>query len=273
MILLLGGTSDTLPIALRLAERGHRVLVSKATDVPLAVGDHPQIETRHGRLDDRNLADLLDERAIRAIVDATHPYAVAIRAMARRAAEAHGIPYLTFVRPPAVDPAALGVEFAPDHRSAARRAFGRGRPVLLTTGTRNLDPYVEESRRTSVPLIVRALDHPQSLDVCRRAGIPPERMLAGRGPFSVEENRRHLHEFDIGVLVTKDSGFAGGVLEKLEAARAENCHVIVVARPVVASERAFTEIERPRGRAGASRNSKQIPMSKGPKSKTQDPLF
>jgi hypothetical protein len=40
----------------------------------------------------------------------------------------------------------------------------------------------------------------------------------------------------IGVLVTKDSGKAGGVAQKLEAARIANCEVVVVARPASDAE-------------------------------------
>ncbi|HSR13508.1 MAG TPA: precorrin-6A/cobalt-precorrin-6A reductase, partial [Thermodesulfobacteriota bacterium] len=54
--------------------------------------------------------------------------------------------------------------------------------------------------------------------------------LSGRGPFSVDENRRAIREYGIGTLVTKDSGAMGGVPEKLEAARLENCRVVVVKR-------------------------------------------
>jgi precorrin-6A/cobalt-precorrin-6A reductase len=243
MILLLGGTSDTSPIALRMAQCGYRVLVSKATDVPLKTEGHPNIEGRCGPLDERSLAELVDRRGIRAIVDATHPYAVAIRAAASRVAQQKRIPYLSFVRPAVVDATAPGVELAADHRAAAAAAFRRGRPVLLTTGTRNLAPYVAEARRTGLPLIVRALKHPQSLEACRRAGIPAEHVLACRGPFSVAENRRHIRAFGIGVLVSKDSGAAGGTAEKIEAARAEGCEVIVVARPALGNETVFADVD------------------------------
>ena len=185
---------------------------------------------------------MIAERKIRAIVDATHPYAVAIRATARRVAEQRRIPYLSFARPAAIDPHTAGVEFAADHAAAARAAFAHGRPVLLTTGTRNLAPYVAESRQSGLPLVVRVLDRPASLEACRQAGIPDERILAGRGPFSVEENRRHIRAFGIGVLVTKDSGRAGGVFEKIEAARAENCRVVAVRRPEPADPAAVTNV-------------------------------
>ena len=194
-------------------------------------------------MDEHDLGELVDRRGICAIVDATHPYAVEIRAAAIRVADDKGIPYLCFLRPAAIDPSMSGVEIVPDHRAAALAAFGRGRPVLLTTGTRNLGPYVEQARATQLPLVVRVLDHPESLDACLRAGIPRERVLLGRGPFFIEDNRRHLRSFGIGVLVMKDSGVAGGVTEKLQAAQAENCQVVVVARPAIGDHKVVTDVD------------------------------
>ncbi len=77
---------------------------------------------------------------------------------------------------------------------------------------------------------------------CRLSGVAEEWIVTGRGPFSVEENRRQIRAFDIGTLVTKDSGPAGGVPEKLAAARAEGCRVVVVRRPAD-DPAAFSEIE------------------------------
>ena len=252
MILLLGGVGGTAQIATAIAAQGYRVLVSKATSVPLDVGQHANIEGRCGPLDETGLLDLLAERKVRAIVDATHPYATTIRALASRVANQVGVPYLTFVRPAAIDASEPGVEFAADHAAAARAAFVYGRPVLLTTGTRNLSPYAAESQRTGVTLVVRVLENPESREACRQAGIADDRIIAGRGPFSVEDNRRHIRLFGVGVLVTKDSGQQGGTLEKLQAAREENCRVVVVQRPELGSrgepghaaspEQAFTDV-------------------------------
>lgn len=243
MILLLGGTSDTAPLALALATRGYRVLVSRATDARLPIGEHPRIEGRSGPLDDEGLAGLIRQRGIQAIVDATHPYAVTIRARAARIARSMSLPHFTFVRPATADASDPNVQFVSDHALAAQAAFAHGRPVLLTTGSRNLTPYVEASRRSGLTLIVRVLDHAASLAACHAAGLPDDRILAGRGPFSVETNRQQIRAFRIGVLVTKDGGQAGGTAEKLEAARIEGCRVIVVERPKIAGKEVFTSID------------------------------
>ncbi len=229
MILLLGGTKETGLIAQDLAEAGYEVLVSTATDIPLEVGSHPRVCRRAGELKEESMATLVREQGIKGIVDCTHPYAQSIRALARKVAAGQGIPYLTWIRPSTVN--GEGILWAADHIEAASLAFSFGQPVFLTIGSRNLEPYARESRRAGISLKVRILPHPASHEACRAAGVPQEDVLSGRGPFSVEENREAIRKHRIATLVTKDSGVLGGVPEKLEAARQENCRVIVVKRP------------------------------------------
>ena len=239
MILLIGGTSETAPLASGLAEAGYEVLVSTATDAPLAIGDHPRISRRAGRLDEEGLVAIGKEKGIRAIVDAAHPYAIAAHSAAQVAARRLGIPCLVFRRPEELTPesgrrpeaAGSPVRFVADHAGAAEMAFAEGLPVLLTTGSRNLGPYSQAARRTGVLLAVRILDSPESLAACRAAGIPEERIIVGRGPFSVEENLTAIRRFDIGVIVTKESGRAGGFEAKLAAAQQADCRLIVLRRP------------------------------------------
>lgn len=234
MILLIGGTSETAPLASGLAEAGYGILVSTATDSRLDVGSHPRISRRTGRLDEEGIVALGQEKGVRAIVDAAHPYATAVHETAENAAKRLGIPCLVFRRPEAPVPEGP-VCFAADHAEAAEMAFADGRPVLLTTGSRNLGPYAEAARRSGVPLAIRVLDAPESLAACRAAAIPEERTLAGRGPFSLKENLAAIRRFGIGMIVTKESGRAGGFDAKLAAARQANCRLIVLRRPETAA--------------------------------------
>jgi precorrin-6x reductase len=137
-----------------------------------------------------------------------------------------------------------GITFAADHEEAARLACAGGRAVLLTTGSRNLRPYAEEAKRTGTPLIVRVLPHSDSLAACEAAGIPGEMIIAAKGPFSVEENIDAIRKFGIRVLVTKDSGEAGGMPAKIAAARREKCLLIVVRRPASGDALSFQSVEK-----------------------------
>jgi precorrin-6A/cobalt-precorrin-6A reductase len=242
MILLLGGTSESVSLASQLAEQGYPVLVSTATDVPLDFENHPLISRRKGGLDQGELTSLIRSQGIRAIVDATHPYAQQIKTLAQKTAEELATPYFLWDRPPVV-PTDQGFLFAKDHEQAASLAFSIDRPVLLTTGSRNLEPYVRKSAQTKTPLWVRVLSHPGSVEACRQAGIEEDHILFGRGPFSVEDNRETIKKYSIGVLVTKDSGISGGVLNKLEAARQEQCQVVVIERPEGFPGKRFQRIE------------------------------
>jgi len=230
MILLLGGTGDTAPIARELAERGYKVLVSMATEISLELGTHPNISRRVGKLDEEGLARIIREGGIRAIVDSTHPYARLVRTTARRVSRRLEIPYFALSRRTGIPSGGI-ITLAASHEEAARIACSTGRTVFLTTGVKNLKPYVKEARRTGSKLIVRVLPAKSSLDACRALGIDEEFIIAKRGPFSVDENRSVMKRFGAGVLVTKDSGPAGGTPEKLEAARLEGCSVVVVKRP------------------------------------------
>lgn len=241
MILLLGGTSETAPLAEALAEAGHAVLVSTATDVPLFVGNHSRITHRNGRLTETDMLALIRERSIRAIVDGTHPYATDVRNTAERVATQAGIPYLTFVRPGGVDEQD-GVRLAATHPEAAGLACEPRRPILLTIGSKNVAVYARVAALARIPLIARVLPHADSIQLCHAAGLADDRIITGRGPFTVDENRRLIRRFGIGVLVTKDSGEAGGVPAKLEAARAEQCLLIVVGRPPQLSAHAFNNM-------------------------------
>jgi precorrin-6A/cobalt-precorrin-6A reductase len=230
MILLLGGTSDTAPIARELAERGYKVLVSMATEISLELSAHPNISRRAGKLDEEGITRLIREDGIVAIVDATHPYATLVRTTARRVSRRLNIPYFALNRSTGISNGER-VILAASHEEAARIACAEGRTVFLTTGVTNLKPYAEEAERTGSKLIVRVLPVKSSLDACRALGIDEKLIIAKRGPFSVDENRSVMKRFDAGVLVTKDSGPAGGTPEKLEASRLEGCPVVVVTRP------------------------------------------
>lgn len=241
MILLLGGTADTEPIAQALARRGFSVLFSTATDYPLSMGANPLISKRQGVLDKAKLTTLVRERNVTVIVNATHPYAEVIGPLASDVAEEMDIPYLRYLRPSSLDETTSAI-LVPNHNEAARIACSFRKPTLLTIGSKSLAPYVAASRETGTPLIIRVLDRQESIDACLDLGLDRSRIVAARGPFSIDENTSLIRRFHIGTLVTKDSGREGGVKEKLRAARDTGCRVIVVKRPQVAKKTVYNKI-------------------------------
>ena len=187
------------------------------------------------------MAALVEARGVRAIVDVGHPYADKLHATAREVAQRCQVHYLAFVRPGLVE--AFG-GCAGGRRSCHSRA---GNPPVRQAGP--VDDRLEEPRGVRRTVAAdRAGAGGGVLDWRRRsplaaAGHRAVATLAGRGPFSVEENRRQIRPFRTGVVVAKDSGRAGGTPEKLEAARLENCQVIVVRRPAWIGDNIFSDLE------------------------------
>ena len=239
MILLLGGTSETSPLAQALLDQGLELLVSTATDAPLTLP--PGVARRSGRMDADAIAELCARRGVRVLVDAGHPFALELHAACRAAATRTGLPLLRWLRAPSEWP--QDTLLATGHPDAARKAFDLGGPVLVTSGSRNLAPYVAEARRTGLPLLARVLDHPDSLAACRAAGLETPEIVTGRGPFGLQDNRTLLRRHRARALVTKDSGTAGGLQAKLDAARLEGCAVVMVTRPEADSD-GFTDAQR-----------------------------
>jgi precorrin-6A/cobalt-precorrin-6A reductase len=230
MILLLGGTAEARLIAEALTEEGFEVLLSTATRIPPRGGLPAEIRLRAGELDVHGFVRLICEQGIQAVVDATHPYAATTSANAWAASRRVEIPYVAFERPSTVTDAP-DIHWAADHDQAAALACSFRRPVLLTIGIRNVAPYVTAVRRNGLKLTVRILDHPSSIEACIRVGLAKEEIVCANGPFSVAENASIIARHKIGVLVTKDSGEAGGVPAKIEAARNAGCRIVVVKRP------------------------------------------
>lgn len=229
-VLLLGGTSETEPLALKLARSGYGVLVSTATDEVLRIGEHANIKRRCGRLGMKEMAALLAEGNFFALVDATHPYAGEVHQIARQACQQARLSYLRYQRQETKRHKGDWL-FAENHEEAALLACKSAQPILLTTGSRNLVPYVEEAGREGVPLFARVLEHEESIRACDEAGLEENQRILGRGPFSYEDNVELIRRHRIGVVVSKDSGDAGGVMEKWRAAQDEKCKFIVVKRP------------------------------------------
>jgi precorrin-6x reductase len=229
MILVLGGTSDARALADELRGAGHDVLLSTVSDYGARLAAAAGGKVRSGALDEAELSRLVEDSE--AVVDATHPFAARISPAAAAACARSARPYLRFERPAAV----LGetVVRAADAADAARRAVelaGDG-AVLLTVGSKTVDLYVRAARAADVRLVARVLPSPESLAACAAAGLEPRDVIAMQGPTSAELDAALLHHLGATVLVTKESGDAGGLGEKLRAAELAGATAVVVERP------------------------------------------
>jgi precorrin-6A/cobalt-precorrin-6A reductase len=233
MLLILGGTAEAraLAEAVTAAELWHprpvpRVLSSLAGRV--ADPRLPAGEVRIGGFGGPDgLADWLREHAVRAVVDATHPFAERISTHAAVACAWTGTPLLCLRRPgwsdaPPADPAVAPAEWTwVASLAEAAAAIPSGARVFLTTGRQGLDAFAAV---THAWFLIRCVDPPET-------PLPPHhRLLLARGPYTRAGETALIDGHRLSLLITKDSGGAL-TAAKLEAAARRGVPVIVVRRP------------------------------------------
>jgi len=226
-ILLIGGTSDSVLLARALVNAGYEVMASQATE---AVLDYPEkVMVRRGRLDRDGFSELVRADRIEAVLDAAHPFATALHDTVREAAESCGVPLLRMEREASALPSWVHLVDGPE--AAAELAFELGDTVLVTTGSRTLEAYASRARAVGGTLWARMLPCEESRAVAERCDLPETRIAWGRGPFTMEDTLELLRRSGAWVVVAKDSGEAGGLSERLEAAAIHGAKVVAIRRP------------------------------------------
>ncbi|QRP48033.1 cobalt-precorrin-6A reductase [Amycolatopsis sp. FDAARGOS 1241] len=219
-VLVLGGTAEARTLAAELHGRGVAVVSSLAGRVArprLPVG-----EVRVGGFGGiEGLTAWLREHDVRAVVDATHPFAERIGTNAFAAAEKAGVPLLRLARPGWQAGDGDRWHWAADLTEAAELLPGLGERVLLTSGRQGLGAF---AGLDALWFLIRCVDPPEPPLPARHE------VLLSRGPYEVDGERALLAEHAIDVLVTKDSG-GTMTAAKLTAARELGLPVVVVRRP------------------------------------------
>lgn len=234
---LFSGTTEGRRLSAALAELGAAVEVCVATEYGREEqGELPGVMVHTGRLDTAAIEILLQGADL--CIDATHPYATAVTANIRAAAEAAGVPYRRLLRRPSVLPE--GSITAANATEAAKRLAETEGNILLATGAKELSAFAFLGGARLYP---RVLPLRESLEACEAAGIPHRNIIAMQGPFSLALNLALMRQFDIRYLVTKDGGTAGGFGEKAEAARQAGATLVVIRRPVDSGEDYETILE------------------------------
>ena len=239
-LLVFGGTHEARQICAVLSRAGQPTEVCTATAYGAElVSGLPHITVRQGRLDALAMRELVSGGSYGAVIDATHPYAVEATANIRAACAGGRATYLRVVREPGLvegngdeSPEKAGARLvrAPSVAEAVRLLSQRPGRILLTTGSRNLQEFCR------VPgfaerIFVRVLPLPGILEQCLALGYGTGNIVAMRGPFSRELNAAMLKQLECSVLVTKDSGVAGGFAEKILGAADAGAEVVVIDRP------------------------------------------
>lgn len=235
-LLVFAGTSEGRRLIEQLAARGASVCASVATEYgKMLLPEGVRVFAE--RLDTDGMTTMLQTIRFDCVIDATHPYAAAATENIKAACAVSGVRYLRLSRP---ESRADGCVYAENAQKAAELLSALTGRVLLTTGSKELDKF------TSVPgfesrIYPRVLPTLESVDRCLSLGYQIQNLIAMQGPFTREMNCATMRQIGASILVTKESGEAGGFLEKLNAAHDVGATAIVIGRP--RDEKGFSEAE------------------------------
>jgi len=235
-LLVLAGTEDGRELANTLRSRGHDILVSTLTSYGADLAQEQGLQVRSGAIDAQILKELVEGEGFAALVDATHPYAVRVKEMAKTVCGELAIPYLRWQRSSLdLAPNPL-IHWAENISAAALIASQLGHRILLTTGSNALPEWVSLPTLQDKKLYIRVLPTSEVLARCELLGFKPNQIIAAQGPFSQEWDEAMFKQLRIEVVVTKESGKVGGTLEKVQACQRLNIPLVILKRPFTDSQ-------------------------------------
>lgn len=210
-ILVLGGTSEARALAEALGEEAVLSLAG-VTQKPLAqphrVGGFGGVE---------GLAAYVQAEGIRAVIDATHPFAAQMSQNAYQATKAQKLPLLRLERP--AWPSAPSWQNVAGLTEAAKAIPADAR-VFLSVGSQSIGPFLA---RDDIWCLTRSIEP---------AAKRPARgkTILQRPPFTLENELALLRHHKISHLVSKNAG-GKATKAKLKAAAMLGIQVIMVKRP------------------------------------------
>jgi precorrin-6A/cobalt-precorrin-6A reductase len=222
-ILILGGTGDAAKVIAQVAQLPNvEVIASLAGRTPKpnipAVG-----QVRMGGFGGvAGLVDFLQTECVDLLVDATHPFAAQISHNTAAAAATCHLPRVLFNRPGWEKQADdRWIEVA-DHAAAAAILPRLATRIFLTIGRQELKAFADLKQLWFLMRMITPPDPP----------IPPGEVILQQGPFAIAAEKQLMQAYQVGAIVSKNSG-GNATYAKIIAARELELPVVMIPRPTL----------------------------------------
>ena len=232
-VIIFGGTTEGRRLAEFCGEHKIQTVVCVVSEYgEMLVPESPSVQVIRKALDKDEMEVLFAAEKPSLVLDATHPYARVVTENVTQVCQKMGIVWYRVLRKSeletknadsivTVDSVDQAVEWLKIHEGTA----------LVTTGSKELVKY------TAIPdykdrIFARILPDSQALLNSEALGFPRNHMIAMQGPFSLEMKIATMRMTGANYLVTKESGHAGGFLDKIHAAEAVGAIALVIGRPL-----------------------------------------
>ncbi|AAT42697.1 precorrin-6A reductase [Picrophilus oshimae] len=231
-IYIINGTSDSRFIIKRLRHDNY-IISSAVTDEGIKKLSDLGIDAVKGPLDINEMMNLLREKNIDLIIDASHPFAYSISRTAMTASEELGIDYIRYERPSILYESTSTFSSYDEIADCLNRMKCR---ALITTGIKNIDYIKNVIDKKNI--IIRVLPRPENIERLINIGIPEKNIIAMEGPFTYELELAIMNNYNIECLVTKDNGD----IEKIKAALEKGIKILILKRDNMEYKNVYNDI-------------------------------
>ena len=228
-VLVFGGTSDSMALCgeLEKAEVNYSFSVATEAGRQMARGIKGQLLV--GRMDVEQMRHWMQDNRISLVIDAAHPYAQELRQNVMTACHAINLPLVRFERKSESFTHPLLIDATSVDDACQKIKQNGWHKVMLTTGSKDLATFCEQLPEQHI--IARVLPTAEVLAQCEALGLGIDHIVAMKGPFSRELNLALYVSLLPDVMVTKESGQAGGFLDKVQPCVEQGIPCIVISRP------------------------------------------
>lgn len=227
-ILIFGGTTEGRRLAEFCCVNKVKAYISVTTDYGAELlPQNKNIKIIVGKLDLLQIKQLISENNFEYIIDATHPYAKVVTENLKRACGEFHKKYYRIVRETNTEPSGIIAENIDEVISYLNRSEKR---ILSTLGSKELSALTNVNDYKN-RVWARILPADGIEEYCEGMGFDKDKIILGKGPFSFEENIMHIKKSSAEILVTKESGAAGGYPQKIRAAKFCGIEIVTLKRP------------------------------------------
>lgn len=236
-IFLLGGTKDSINIIEHVkSSYDAHILTTTTTEYGARLADEGGSDDTIARpLLKDEIIEIIQNEGYDVLIDATHPFAAHITQTSASIAHELDMPYIRFERPSTdlTDIDTSHIHYVNSFDEAGKlisEEYNEGN-ILHFAGANTMEEilkYVSVER-----FYPRILKVQSSIEKCEKLGVNSGHIIAMKGAASLDENIELIEKYDAKVMITKESGDIGGVVEKIQAANEKSVAVIMIQRPKI----------------------------------------
>ena len=236
-IFLLGGTKDSINIIKHLKKNyDTHILTTTTTEYGAKLAREGGSDRTIAKpLPKDEIIEILNSDHFDLLIDATHPFASHITQTCLKIKEELEIPYIRFERPSVSfdNMDTSHIRYVNSFDEAGKlivREFREGNILHFAGANTMADILKYVSAERFYPRILKV---ESSIEKCEELNVDSSHIIPMKGAATKEENVELIVKYDACVMITKESGEIGGVIEKIEAANEKNIAVIMIQRPEI----------------------------------------